>query len=194
MDAINISGDTHSVGSRFDDDGYFVPGEYTVTTEVTDKDRGMGNDSHKKDVVRLEVVINNKPGSDPNSVNLNTKQVPVGILSSSDFDATRIDLSTVVWGTQDNWDLTEGGGGSEVHGRLHVEDTYELDEETRDGDLDVVVHMSLKDSGVGLDTTGAPCAWGVTIDGIYFFGCDALRIVQSQDGPNPGKGKGPKKK
>ena len=52
--------------------------------------------------------------------------------------------------------------------------------------------MSLEGSGVGLDTTEA-CAWGVTIDGVYFFGCDALWVVQAQDGPNPGKGKGPKK-
>ena len=67
-----------------------------------------------------------------------------------------------------------------------------LDEQNRDGDLDVVLHMSLEGSGVGLDTTEA-CAWGVTIDGVYFFGCDALWVVQAQDGPNPGKGKGPKK-
>ena len=180
---------------------YFVPGDYTVEVCVTDKDGGTNCDSHIKTVVRLQIVINNKPGSDPNSVNLNTKQVPVGILSTQaaagesdrDFDATRIDLSTLVWGTQDNWEFTEGGGGSDVHGQLHVEDTFELDEQTRDGDLDVVVHMSLEGSGVGLDTTET-CAWGVTIDGLYFFGCDALRVVQSQDGPNPGKGNGPKKK
>lgn len=71
---------------------------------------------------------------------------------------------------------------------MHLEDSRELDETTQDGDTDAVLHFSMEGSGVDPDTTET-CVWGVTTDGVYFTGCDALRVVQSQDEPNPGKGK-----
>ncbi|MBI2935770.1 MAG: DUF642 domain-containing protein [Chloroflexi bacterium] len=164
---------------------YFVPGAYTVTVCVTDKDGGIGCDSHIKTVVRLPAAINNKPGSNPNSTNLRALHVPVAILTTKageyglprDFDATKVDISKTVWGTKANFQAT-GSGGTEVHGELHIEDSIELGnpETVKDGDLDGVAHFSLKDSGVDKNTTET-CVWGVTIDGVHFVGCDALRVV-----------------
>ncbi|MFQ5933553.1 MAG: PKD domain-containing protein, partial [Dehalococcoidia bacterium] len=164
---------------------YLVPGSYTVEVCVTDKDGGKSCDSHDKTVERLPVVINNKPGSDPNSINLRMKAVPVAILTvnageygTPTFDATQVVLSTLVWGTKANFQATNGGGGTEIHGKLHIEDAEELsDESTKDGDNDVVLHMTLADSGIGLATTDA-CVWGETTGGVFFAGCDALRVVK----------------
>lgn len=47
-------------------------------------------------VSTIEVAIDMKPGSFPNSINLGSKgKVPVAILSSADFDATAVDPLTV---------------------------------------------------------------------------------------------------
>jgi hypothetical protein len=47
-----------------------------------------------------EVVIDIKPGSDPNAVNLGSKGVvPVAILGSAAFDVTWVDPSTVTLGS-----------------------------------------------------------------------------------------------
>jgi hypothetical protein len=57
---------------------------------------GMYADSLSVEIVPLQVDIDIKPGSDPNSINLGSAGVvPVAILSTPDFDATTIDPATV---------------------------------------------------------------------------------------------------
>lgn len=138
---------------------YFVPGDYTIRVTVVDNDGGEGSDSLIRTVVRLPIAINIKPGSDPNSINLRDR-VPVAILTTlageydtpEDFDATEVDVSTVRFGPRDV--LEAGGGGTEVHGRGHIEDSTELDESTKDGDLDMVLHVDASSSGIGETTPG----------------------------------------
>ena len=120
------------------------------------------------------MVINNKLGSDPNSVSLNMKQVPVAILTTSageyvtlrDFDATTVDLSTGVGGTKANFLATQSGG-TEVHGKLHIEASKELDETTMDEDLAAVLHFTLADSEVYTSTTET-CVWDRRTDSVFF--------------------------
>jgi uncharacterized repeat protein (TIGR01451 family) len=134
----------------------------------------------------VPVAINIKPGSDPNSINPKNKGViPVAVLTTEPgeyglplgFDATRIDPLSVRFGPRaEVW--AETGGAFESHERGHIEDAYELDERTRDGDLDMVLHFRTRESGIERGDLEA-CVKGDWVDGDgnvhTFFGCDAVR-------------------
>jgi hypothetical protein len=136
----------------------------------------------------VPVQINIKPGSFPNSINTkNQGVIPLAILTTAAgeyglplaFDATLIDPLSVRFGPPELvWD--ESGGAFEAHNRGHLEDSYEMDEMTRDGDIDLVLHFRTQETGIGLDTTEA-CVKGEWMDGMgnihKFFGCDSVRIV-----------------
>ena len=96
------------------------------------------------------------------------------------FDATRIIPNSVLFGPRDVV-FAEAGGATETHGRGHVEDSYELDEQTRDGDQDMVLHFRTRNTGLQPGDTEA-CVKGQWLDGAgnphKFFGCDAVRIVK----------------
>jgi uncharacterized repeat protein (TIGR01451 family) len=138
----------------------------------------------------VPVALNIKPGSFPNSINPNSRDViPLAILTTVAgeyglplaFDATTIDPLSVRFGPPDVvWDET--GGAFEAHNRGHIEDSLELDEVTRDGDLDMVLHFHVQETGIGPGDTEA-CVKGQWIDGNgdphTFFGCDSVRIVPS---------------
>ena len=127
-----------------------------------------------------------KPHSHPNSVNLKSS-VPLAVLTTMageygtplDFDATAIDPNSVRFGPG-SVVFSESGGAAESHGRGHIEDSYELDEVTRDGDSDMVLHFRAGDSGIQAGDTEA-CVKGTWLDGQAqphkFFGCDSIRIV-----------------
>jgi hypothetical protein len=56
--------------------------------------------------------------------------------------------------------MLSGGGASEIHGEGHLERSYELDERTRDADLDMVLHFRAADTGLKVGDTEA-CEGGV---------------------------------
>jgi hypothetical protein len=61
----------------------------------------------------------------------------------------------------------------------HLEDAFELDEATKDGDIDMVLHFRAADAGLSATTTQA-CVKGTFTTGgatYTFFGCDAIRVV-----------------
>jgi hypothetical protein len=76
--------------------------------------------------------------------------------------------------------VQSGGGATETHERGHLEDSLELDETTRDGDLDMVLHFRTKATGLSAGGTEACVKGEWTGPGgetFLFFGCDAVRII-----------------
>ncbi len=134
----------------------------------------------------VPVAINIHPGSYPNPINLKSG-VPLAVLTTEageydlplDFDAATILPLTVRFGPAVLvW--PETGGAEESHRRGHPEDSYELDETTRDGDTDVVLHFRARQSGIAVGDVEA-CVKGQFTDpsgDIYkFFGCDEIKVV-----------------
>jgi len=113
-------------------------------------------------IVDVDIDIDIKPCSDPNSVNLKSKGVlPVAILGTGAFDVTDVDLQTV-----------ELDGVSPI--RYSFEDVC-----PEDGYLDLILHFSvptLADASWDEDTTEATLT-GETYGGTPIVGTDSVRIV-----------------
>ena len=137
----------------------------------------------------IPVQINIHPASDPNSINIvkRTGVIPVAILSTLageyglpiDVDATMVDPLSVHFGPADVlFNVNPPGGATEFHNKGHIEDSFELDETTQDGDLDMVLHFKAKQTELDeTDTEG--CVKGkIDIGGMLFtfFGCDDIRV------------------
>ena len=74
------------------------------------------------------ICIDIKPGSCPNSININSNGViPVAILTTPCFDAAGVDPETVVF-----------SGASPVH--------YALEDVDGDGDTDLILHFRTQDT------------------------------------------------
>jgi uncharacterized repeat protein (TIGR01451 family) len=174
-----------------------APGPHTFTFEneiepanPLDTDPNPANNSAEESFVVecvVPVAINIKPGSDPNSINIrNNGVIPVAVLTTEAgeyglplaFDAATIDPLSVRFGPEAV--VQSGGGATETHGRGHLEDSLELDETTRDGDLDMVLHFRTKATGLSAGDTEACVKGEWTGPGgetFLFFGCDAVRII-----------------
>jgi hypothetical protein len=78
------------------------------------------------------------------------------------------------------FNVTVPTGVSEIHRIGHPERSYELDERTRDGDMDLIMHFKPSESGLTFDSTQA-CLKGkyLTLDGntYTFLGCDSVLVV-----------------
>ncbi|MEX1173723.1 MAG: hypothetical protein WEG56_14065 [Chloroflexota bacterium] len=132
----------------------------------------------------VPVTINVQPKSKVNPVNRNGSTLPVAVLTTAvgeyghtiAFNATTIDPLSVRFSSRSV--LLAAGGVPEIHGKIHPEDSYELDESTRDGDLDVLLHFApRKDSLASSDVEG--CVFGrfAGVSGsTAFFGCDHISV------------------
>ena len=81
------------------------------------------------------MVIDIKPGSETNPVNVKSKGVvPVAILTTDDFDATSVDHTTVVFDGVFELHLKKKTGQP----KRHEEDV------DGDGDIDLVFHFELQ--------------------------------------------------
>ncbi|MBI4234012.1 MAG: carboxypeptidase regulatory-like domain-containing protein [Chloroflexi bacterium] len=152
---------------------YFTLATYTIKVCVKDDDGGEGCDTLQLAVNPLQVLIDIKPGSFPNSINLKNKgNVPVGVFTATysgvPFDATAIAPSSLVFAGAP--DLGIGKSPEDLDG---------------DGDLDKVFHfatpnLNLTQTSTEACLTGKAVAnlgLGYGIQWIDFKGCDSVNIV-----------------
>jgi hypothetical protein len=114
----------------------------------------------------LEVDIDIKPGSYPNSINLGSNgNIPVAIFSTPSFEATTVDPLTV----------TLAGALVRIKGK----GTPQTSAEDVDGDglLDLIVHVDTTALQLSLGDTEAILE-GETYEGVSIRGVDTVRIVQ----------------
>lgn len=133
-------------------------------------------------VATIEVDIDIKPDSDPNSINLRANGVlPVAIFSTEDFDALEIDEETVLFG--DPFAIESGDGVPVSPLRSTVEDV------DGDGLDDLLLFFSIPEianfGALDEESIGAMLT-GETFDGVPIVGRDDVRIVP----PPPARGKG----
>jgi len=108
--------------------------------------------------VWVPIMIDIKPGSYPNSINLKSNgRLPVAILTTDTFDATTIDPDTVLF-----------EGASPVH--------WAYEDVDHDGDIDLILHFHLKDTGLTA-TSMYGYLTAETFDGMPVVGVDTVRIV-----------------
>ena len=115
------------------------------------------------------VLIDIKPGSDPNSINCNNAKevITVAILSTASFNALDVDHTTVRF----------EGASEKIHfdkkalvPRRHEEDV------NGDGDTDLVFHFRRGDTYLTCASTAGTLS-GTPPGGPYILGVDAVRIV-----------------
>jgi hypothetical protein len=117
------------------------------------------------------VVIDIKPGSDTNPINCrsSTGIIPVAILATDLFDATRVDHTTVRFGPDE---------AMEVHQNPHGPIRHEEDVDG-DGDLDLLFHFRFSETGIQCGDTEATLT-GTTYDGQAFSGTDHIRTISGE--------------
>jgi parallel beta-helix repeat protein len=112
------------------------------------------------------VEIDIKPGSDPNSINLGAKgNVPVGILTTSDFDATTVDPGTVTL------------AGASVGLRGKSDKLMASIEDVNGDDVDdLLVHIDIEELAL-IEGSTIAALHGTTFDGEEVKGIDSINIV-----------------
>lgn len=110
----------------------------------------------------IEIMIDIKPGSWPNSINLrNMGVIPVAVFSTEEFDATLIDMRRTRFGP---------AGTKLVHESGHIEDV------NLDGIADLVLHFDISDSGIECGDESAGLL-SVDVAGLSISGTDLVRTV-----------------
>lgn len=133
----------------------------------------------------IEVGVDIKPFSDPNSINPRSGGVvPVAILGSESFDVTDVDVTTLAFGpagASPSHDLTDS---NTFYTHTHEQVCDEFDncvweeyDANGDGIMDLVSHYVQRETGLAIGDTEA-CITGETTDGRAFEGCDAVRILE----------------
>jgi hypothetical protein len=92
------------------------------------------------------------------------------------FDASLIDPLSVRFGPAP----LAVGGSTAIHGTGHLEDARELNEKTRDGDVDMVLQFRVGASGLTPASTEACVRGTFTAPGgavHEFFGCDSVKVT-----------------
>jgi hypothetical protein len=121
----------------------------------------------------LEVPLDIKPGSYPNSINLGSNGVvPVAILSIDNFSAVQVDPDTVEL----------AGAGVAVKGKGSKSMSHEEDI-NGDSLTDLVVQVETENLDPAEFQNGKACLTGQTYQGQSIKGCDEIAIVPTQGAP-----------
>jgi len=170
----------------------FTVGATIAPTRPDDTDPNSANNAA---AIRITVecvvpiAINIRPGNRDNVYNLtlNADAIPVALLTTRAgeyglplaFDATRVQAASLRFGQRDLVFRNEGGS-LEHQQKIQRVDSFELDERTKDGDLDVRAQFARENTGLtGADSEACVKGTYVAPDGarFRFFGCDAVRVV-----------------
>lgn len=148
----------------------------SVTLTFEDMDNGIGFDNVTVSYTNVPVNIDIKPGSYPNSFNINGNGViPVAILGSADFDVYTIDTET----------LKLGGLEVAVRGKDKLMVSYEdvngdyseSLEGAPDGYMDLVIKFE-DDPDMWAPGEGTATLTGSLNDGTPILGVDSINVVQ----------------
>jgi hypothetical protein len=114
----------------------------------------------------IPITIDIKPGDDgPNPINLRSKgRVPVAVLSTSTFDATTLDISSIRF------------AGAPVNSRMNGTFQYSFEDVNFDGLPDLVLHFATQMLVLDSSSTSATLT-GTTTNGRCVSGTDSVRIV-----------------
>jgi hypothetical protein len=136
----------------------FIVRNYSGTNSATGNPTGLIFNATVNYSCPIEVQIDIKPGSYPNSINLKSKGVlPVAVLTTEDFDATTIDPATVTL-----------AGASPLR--------WAWEDVDSDGDIDLLFHFKTQELNLNETSTEATLE-GFTMGGVPFFGTDTVNIV-----------------
>ncbi len=139
----------------------FPLGETTVQYSAVDNAGNVSTGSQTVTVNPYSILVDIKPGSSTNVVNFKNKGViPVAVLTSSDFDATTLDVASLRFGP---------GNATEAHGKGHPEDV------DHDGDIDLMLHFDTQATGL-TKSDGSGTLVGTTLSGIPVSGSDVLNV------------------
>ena len=155
---------------------YLEPGVFTAEVCVTDDDGGVGCDQLTFTVSPFSILIDVKPGSEPNSIGCTNTNgtITLAIFSTTGFDATTLDPATIRFGPGEAPVRTVGNNG-----KLQVSES-DVD---GDGLADLTVQFKEAETGIVCGATEATLT-AHTFDGVFVQGTDDLRTVG-----NPEKGK-----
>lgn len=110
------------------------------------------------ELIPLEITIDIKPGSYPNSINLKSRGVvPVAILTTDEFDAASVDPATVLF-----------AGASPLR--------WVLEDVDYDGDMDLLFHFKTQELNL-TESSSEAMLTGYTFGGLYIQGTDTVNIV-----------------
>ncbi|HEY3567661.1 MAG TPA: hypothetical protein VGP73_06985 [Thermoanaerobaculia bacterium] len=110
----------------------------------------------------IQVAVDLKPGSFPNTVNPQSRGVlPVAIWSTGAFDASLVDPASVRFGAT---------------GKEAAPDHFDLEDLNADGHLDLILQFRTQETGISCDTTSVSLT-GRTFSGQPIAGSDSLRAV-----------------
>jgi len=144
---------------------YFV-GTDTFTYTISDGNGGTDTATVSVTIIPITVNIDIKPGSDPNSLNLNDKGViPVAILGSAVLDVSDIDPGSILF---EGMAVKAVGKNNKL--LAHIEDV------NGDGIDDLVVQIQNGENSLSPGDTEATIA-GYLGDGTLFVGLDWINIV-----------------
>ncbi|MDX2495105.1 MAG: hypothetical protein QNK27_09115, partial [Desulfuromusa sp.] len=180
--AVFQNGSARTVVFNFNPDSFEAGGEVIIFLDM-DGDRGPGTeffvelfDGRSADGVlgglpdpgpssvtviiepRINVQIDIKPGSYPNSINLKSKgKVPVAILTTDDFDAYGVDPDTC-----------EFAGAYPLR--------WKMEDVNNDGYHDMLLNFYTQELDLTKESTEATLE-GETFDGLQIVGTDSVKIV-----------------